>query len=209
MLGLLVCLLIMFWLLRKLLDWLSAGGNNMRRVEGGWIVDPGGRDKPYFLRDETDDDEDDETEYDDCEEEEDDPSILERFHIIFHPEEKDTQEYQRAIKLKEGDRLLFEYDNPESMNDEDLRVLTAEDHVFIGHPKGVCPNYINFLINARHYTLEIVVTNVFVWEQSISNTELWDQMIIHAVIKKADDNNGIALRPCKEQTARTECYSNK
>ena len=99
MLGLLVCLLILFWLLRKVIDWLSTGGNNMRRVEGGWIVDPGGRDKPYFLRDETDDDEDDETEYDDCEEEEDDPSILERFYLLFHPEEIDTQEYQRAIKL--------------------------------------------------------------------------------------------------------------
>lgn len=95
------------------------------------------------------------------------------------------------------------------MNDEDLRVLTAEDHVFIGHPRGVCPNYVNFLINARHYTLEIVVTSVFVWEHSMSDTELWGQMIIHAVIKKADDNNGIALRPCNEQTARTECYSNK
>ena len=48
MLGLLVCLLILFWLLRKVIGWLSTGGNNMRRVEGGWIVDPGGRDKPYF-----------------------------------------------------------------------------------------------------------------------------------------------------------------
>ena len=185
MLGLLVCLLIMFWLLRKVLDWLSTGGNNMRRVEGGWIVDPGGRDKPYFLRDETDDDEDDETEYDDCEEEEDDPSILERFHLLFQPEEIETPEYQRAIKLKEGDKLLLEYDNPESMNEEDLRVLTAEDHVFIGHPRGVCPNYVNFLINARHYTLEIVVTNVFVWDHSMSNTDLWDQMTIHAAIKKS------------------------
>ena len=174
MLGLLVCLLIMFWLLRKVLDWLSAGGNNMRRVEDGWV--------------------------------EDDSSILERFHLLFNPEEINTQEYQRAIKLKEGDKLLLEYDNPESMNDEDLRVLTAEDHVFIGHPRGVCPNYVNFLINVRHYTLEIVVTNVFVWEHSMSDTDRWGQIIIHAVIKKVDDNNGIALRPCKEQTAGTECY---
>ena len=105
---------------------------------------------------------------------------------LIKAEEIDTQEYQRAIKLKEGDRLLFEYDNPESMNNEDLRVLTAEDHVFIGHPKVVCPNYINFLINARHYTLEIVVTNVFVWEHSMSDTERWDQMIIHAAIKKGE-----------------------
>jgi hypothetical protein len=169
MIGLLVFLLILFWLLRKVFDWLNTGGNNIRRVEGGWIIDPGG----HFIKDET---------------EGNDPNILGRFYLLFQPEEIDTQEYRRAIKLKEGDRLLFEYDNPESMNNKDLRVLAAEDRVFIGHPSVVCPNYINFLINARHYTLEIVVTSVFVWEHSFSNTELWDQMIIHASIKKVDDN---------------------
>lgn len=184
MIGLLVCLLIMFWLLRKVLDWLSTGGNNMRRVEGGWIVDPGGRDNPYFIREEADDDEDDETEYDDCEEEEKDPSILERFCLLFNPEEIETPKYQRAIKLKEGDRLLFEYENLESLNEEDLRVLTVEDHAFIGHPRGVCPNYINFLINTCHYSLEIVVTSVFVYDRSMSDIERQNQMIIHAAIKK-------------------------
>ncbi len=183
MFAFLVCCLILFLLLRKVFDGLCSGGNNMQRVEGGWIINPGGRDNPYFIRDEIDND--DEKEDEDFEEEEDDPSILQRFYLLFHSEEIETTEYQRAIKLKEGDRLLLKYDNPESMNDEDLCVLTAEDHVFIGHPRSVCPNFMDFLINNRHYTLETVVTGVY---HSMSNTRRQVQAIIHAAIKKVDGN---------------------
>ena len=184
MFAFLVCCLILFLLLRKVFDGLCSGGNNMQRVEGGWIINPGGRDNPYFIRDEIDND-DDEKEDEDFEEEEEDPSILQRFYLLFHSEEIETTEYQRAIKLKEGDRLLLNYDNPESMNDEDLCVLTAEDHVFIGHPRSVCPNFMDFLINNRHYTLETVVTGVY---HSMSNTRRQVQAIIHAAIKKVDGN---------------------
>ena len=186
MFAFLVCCLILFLLLRKVFDGLCSGGNNMQRVEGGWIINPGGRVNPYFIRDEidNDDDEKEDEDFEDFEEEEDDPSIVERIYLWFRHIEIEAPEYQRAIKLKEGDRLLLEYDNPESMNYEDVDVLTEEDHVFIGHP-SVCPNFINFLINDCHYTLETVVTGIF---HSMSKTGRHGQLLIHTAIKKVGGN---------------------
>lgn len=151
------------WLILKIIRHQPE--SNIKRVDGGFLVDPGGRDSPYFVPDRSkkDKDEEDEEDIDDSICYKEDPGFIGDFFIIHDPSEAGTPEYERAAKMKVGDAVWFKYRDRKSTNNKDLQIISVKNGKSIGHPANwnTFPAIINSYIRECRLQIEAHVEMVY------------------------------------------------
>ena len=182
----LIFLICLCWLLLKILRYQP--GSNVKRVDGGFIVDPGGRDSPYFVPDRSKKDKEDEEECDDDTYYEEDPDFLNDFFIIHESSETGTPEYKRAARMKEGDAVWFKYKKRKSTDNKDLQIISLKNGKSIGTPANwnMFPAIIDGYIRECRLQMEAHVEMVYE-NSGTEETSKKKKVALYCVIRKLSE----------------------